>query len=72
MDPVRAVSDMEYLRRIAQQAARGIAGEGVLRPEVLEATIHDALLAIVDAAYQRGVQSSVVQLSLLPDGAHAL
>ena len=64
--------DHEYVVKIAQEAAKGIVGEGVTRPELLEASILDALVAIIEAAERRGLDAQMLQLSMIPGNSIAL
>lgn len=63
----------EYLERIAWQAAKGIVGADAAQPGgALVDTILLGLIAVADDAYQRGVNASMIQLSIVPDGAKAV
>lgn len=66
-------ADREYLARIAWKATVGIVGLDAAVPggELYDG-IHGGLVATVERAYQAGVATSMVQLSLLPDAAHAV
>lgn len=70
-----AITEAEalYITRIAGEAAKGIVG-----PEAhgahgqLADTIASALERIAENAHARGVAASMVQMSLVPDGAIAV
>lgn len=60
--------ECSYLERVARLAAEGATGAaGAVHTVELEATFLLALVGIGEAAYQRGVDASMIQLSIVPD-----
>lgn len=62
-----------YLERIAWEATKGIVGAENAQPggELYEGIVR-GLEAVADAAHARGLKSTMVQLSLVHDGAHVV
>lgn len=62
-----------YIARMAWEATKGIMGADSAVPD---GELHDAIATavtnIAEAAYQRGVQASMIQLSLVPDAVKAV
>jgi mannitol/fructose-specific phosphotransferase system IIA component len=59
--------DADYIERIAWRATQGMVGHDVAIPHgELHDVITQALEAIAERAYRRGVEASMVQLSLDP------
>lgn len=62
-----------YLARMAWEATKGIVGaEAAIPGGELYDGIFNGLLGVADAAHARGLASTVVQLSLIHDGAHVV
>lgn len=64
--------DVDYLRRMAHEAAHGILGYPPPPESELSDSIFTSLCRVVDDAHERGLRATLVQLSLVPDGAHAV
>lgn len=68
-----AKPETSYIERIAWEATKGIVGaEHAIPGGELYDGILQGLLGEVEAAYRRGVDASMVQLSLLPDAARVV
>lgn len=65
--------EQEYFARIAWAACGGIVGTEHRTPggELYDGLLN-GLIGVAEAAYQRGLDATMIQLSLVPDGARVV